>query len=291
MPDEPVQDVTASELTLPPAAATSADTHAGELDTTTEALPDPAPFRVFVWAKTDIGCRRTNNEDAFGYDPAHGLCVVCDGMGGGPNGEISSSTAVETLIDSFAASSNSGNPVSSRLLAAFEEANSAVWQLGQLPENKGMGTTAVALALDVDHVVVGNVGDSRAYVVKGGSCTQLTIDHSYINELIRNGTLTIEDAKTADLKAFESVICRAIGAADTVEPEFFSVELEHGLAILMASDGLTRYVQQDEIPAVIAAPSAIEDACGNLIELAKQRGGADNITCLLLLAIQSGAVQ
>ena len=146
-----------------------------------------------------------------------------------------------------------------------------------------MGTTTVAAALDGSKLILGNVGDSRAYIIQGGQCVQLTVDHSYINELIRNGTLTIENAHTADLRGMESIITRAVGVAAEVQPDFFSVDLKPGTAVLLATDGLTRYLSADEIAAVVGA-STFETSCANLIDLAKQRGGQDNITCILLVA-------
>ncbi len=253
-----------------------------------KTLPlSPFPLRFYVSAHTDIGCVRTNNEDAYRFDEEAGIYVVCDGMGGGPNGELGSATAVEIIVGQFAASRGSGASVGYRLLQAIEAANSAVWDLAQAPENNGMGTTAVAAALDGDQAIIGNVGDSRAYLIKSGLCIQLTVDHSYRNELIRKGRLSLTDAMSVDLQGMESIICRAVGAADDVEPEFFSVKLDQGSAILLATDGLTRYLLQDEILAVISK-SSFDTACLNLIEEAKGRGGADNITCLLLLA---GATQ
>ena len=252
------------------------------------AAPAPAlaspPLRIAVSALTDIGCVRTNNEDFFGYDESLGIYIVCDGMGGMASGEIASSRAVAAIMKTFAYSAASGAPVSTRLLYAINTANLDVWENGQVPENKGMGTTAVVAALDGDKLILGNVGDSRAYIIQGGQCVQLTVDHSYINELIRNGTLTIEDAKDADLRGMESVITRAVGVAADVQPDFFSVELKPGTAVLLATDGLTRYLSQDEIAAVLAA-STFESACANMIDVAKQRGGQDNITCILLLAL------
>lgn len=130
---------------------------------------------------------------------------------------------------------------------------------------------------------MGNVGDSRAYIIQNGRCTQLTVDHSYINELIRTGALSIENSHSVDLQGMESVICRAVGVAPEVQPDFYSVDLQPGTAILLVTDGLTRYLLQDEIAAMLAA-SPFESACANLIDVAKQRGGVDNITCLLLVA-------
>jgi protein phosphatase len=243
-----------------------------------------AAMRIEVSALSDIGCVRTNNEDSFGYSEAQGLYVVCDGMGGMASGEVASASAVATLLETFAASADSGAPASTRLLEAIAAANRTVWQQGQSPENKGMGTTMVAAALDGDKLILGNVGDSRAYMVESGQCMQLTVDHSYLNELIRNGTLTVENAHQADLNGMESVITRAIGAHADVQPDFFSVDLHPGTILLLATDGLTRYLLQDEI-ALVLINSPFEAMCSNLIQLAKERGGRDNITCLLLRAV------
>jgi protein phosphatase len=244
----------------------------------------PSPLRIAVSALSDMGCARKNNEDAFGYNEALGIYVVCDGMGGMASGEVASSLAVAAVVNSFAATVDSGAPISTRLLVALNSANDDVWKSGQVAENKGMGTTAVAAALDGNKLIVGNVGDSRAYIIQDGQCVQLTVDHSYINELIRNGTLTLENAHTADLRGMESVITRAVGVSAEVQPDFFSVELKHGTVVLLASDGLTRYFVQEEIASVLGT-STFDSSCSNLIDLAKQRGGQDNITCILLVAL------
>ncbi|MGD0480030.1 MAG: protein phosphatase 2C domain-containing protein [Terracidiphilus sp.] len=240
--------------------------------------------RIAVSALSDVGCVRTDNEDAFGYEETLGIYVVCDGMGGMASGEVASSHAVAAILNSFAASAASGLPVSTRLLRAINTANLDVWENGQIPENKGMGTTAVVAALDGNKLILGNVGDSRAYILQDDQCVQLTVDHSYINELIRNGLLTIENAQNADLQGMESVITRAVGVAAEVQPDFYSVDLKPGIGVLLATDGLTRYVVQDAIASILAA-STFETACPNLIQMAKQRGGQDNITCILLLAL------
>lgn len=269
--DVPVETITVS---APPAA---------KVPTEIASATTGAVMRIEVSALSDIGCVRTNNEDSFGYSEAQGLYVVCDGMGGMASGEIASASAVATILETFAASANSGAAASTRLLEAIAAANRTVWQHGQLPEHKGMGTTVVAAALDGDKLIIGNVGDSRAYMVESGQCMQLTVDHSYLNELIRNGTLTVENAHNADLNGMESVITRAIGAHADVQPDFFSVDLHPGTTLLLATDGLTRYLLQDEI-ALVLINSPFETTCSNLIQLAKDRGGQDNITCVLLRA-------
>jgi serine/threonine protein phosphatase PrpC len=251
-----------------------------------EARSATPSIQIAVSALSDMGCVRTNNEDAFGYNETLGIYVVCDGMGGMASGEVASSHAVAAVVTSFVETAASGLPISSRLLVAINAANQDVWENGQIPENKGMGTTAVVAALDGNKLVLGNVGDSRAYIIQGGQCVQLTVDHSYINELIRNGTLTIENAHNADLRGMESIITRAVGVAAEVQPDFFSVDLTPGTAVLLATDGLTRYLVADEIAAILNA-SSFDSSCANLIDLAKQRGGQDNITCILLLALSA----
>lgn len=262
--------------TTSPANAALSDEHSLQAES--------APVRILVSALSDIGCVRTNNEDFLGFDESLGIFVVCDGMGGMAAGEVASSRAVAAILDSYASSSISGVPVSTRLLHAITMANEDVWENGQIPEHRGMGTTVVAAALDGDKLIIGNVGDSRAYIIKEGKATQLTVDHSYINELIRNGTLTLETAHTVDLQGMESIITRAVGVSADVQPDFFSVDLAPGTGILLATDGLTRYVAQEEITAILFA-ATFETACASLIQIAKDRGGQDNISCIFLLVV------
>jgi protein phosphatase len=275
-----------SELNPLSSAPTDAAPEADQPSTALSEAPaeSPAPLRIAVSALSDMGCVRKNNEDSFGYDESIGVYVVCDGMGGMASGEVASARAVAALIATFGASAASGASVSGRLLYSIRAANADVWEHAKIPEHKGMGTTAVAAALDGDKLIVCNVGDSRAYILQGGQCAQLTVDHSYVNELIRTGVLTIEEAPHANLQGMESVITRAIGGAAEVEPDFFAVDLHPGTTLLLATDGLTRYVTQDEIAQILAA-STFDTGCANLIECAKQRGGQDNITCILLQAV------
>jgi protein phosphatase len=236
--------------------------------------------QIQVAALSDVGCVRTNNEDNFGYDPANNLYVVCDGMGGMAAGEVASSIACGTVIETYAAQP-AETPVEVRLSLAIRAANDAVCLSGQQPEHKGMGTTLVAAVLNGNKLLIGNVGDSRAYMLKNNASMQLTVDHSYINELIRVGTVKVEDRHNVDLQGMESVITRAIGASRQVEPDFFAAELQDGDTILLASDGLTRYVDGQEIADLIDT-TQLEASCRKLIDAAKARGGADNVTCILL---------
>jgi len=252
--------------------------------------PSSHLFRVAVWASSDIGCVRENNEDAFGFDESLGIFVVCDGMGGLDSGEVASSRAVAAILSSFRSTAQTEATVGSRLLVAIDAANRDVIDAAQILPVKGMGTsggmgtTAVAAAVDGKRLLIANVGDSRAYLIDNGQCRQITIDHSYSNELILKGTLTAETLQSADLEGMQSIITRAIGITSEVEPDIFTDDLHPGAAVLVTTDGLTRYVEAPEIAAVLAAfePSLV---CARLIQLAKERGGHDNITCLLLVCL------
>jgi protein phosphatase len=241
-------------------------------------------------AATDIGCRRSNNEDSYGYDAEQHLYVVCDGMGGNAAGEVASGMAVRTLIEAFGQLGQhavDGSPMSlveNRLLASIFEANRVVREAGaENPELHSMGTTLVCACLDGNRVVIGNVGDSRAYLLRNGNCLQITQDHSLLDEEIRNGNMTPEMAAASNL---QSVITRAIGVADLVEPDLFAAVLQVNDLLLLASDGLTRYVNPEEIAQAAANGSELTAICQALIDHAKERGGADNITCILLRALE-----
>jgi serine/threonine protein phosphatase PrpC len=237
-------------------------------------------------AATDIGCKRSNNEDSYGYDADQHLYVVCDGMGGNAAGEVASGMAVRTLIESFSALGQQADPgsamamIENRLMASIFEANRTVHEAGtENPELHSMGTTLVCVCLDGNRALVGNVGDSRAYLLRNGGCQQITLDHSLLDEEIRNGNMTPEMAAASNL---QSVITRAIGVAEQVEPDLFAATLQPNDFILLASDGLTRYVKPEEIAEAASAGAELAAICNALIEHAKQRGGADNITCILL---------
>jgi serine/threonine protein phosphatase PrpC len=242
-------------------------------------------------AVTDIGCRRSNNEDSFGYDANQNIYVVCDGMGGNAAGEVASAMAVRALIESYGSTAvmNPGSdeqmPVENRLAAAIYEANRVVREASfENPELDSMGTTLVCACLDGDRIVIGNVGDSRAYLVRNGECAQITQDHSFLDEEVRKGNMTPEMAAASNL---QSVITRAIGVAEIVEPDLFAATLQPDDMLLLASDGLTRYAHTAEITHATASAPDLEQICNSLIEHAKNSGGVDNITCILLRAVEA----
>ncbi|HTW60413.1 MAG TPA: Stp1/IreP family PP2C-type Ser/Thr phosphatase, partial [Terracidiphilus sp.] len=233
-------------------------------------------LKIDIAAQTDVGCVRTNNEDGFGYDVASRVFVVCDGMGGMAAGEVASATAVKELVENFSRDAGGEATTEDRLYRAIVSANQQVYQLAQGNEElRGMGTTLVAACIDGRRLLIGNVGDSRAYFLRGGVCAQITNDHSFLAEQVRKGAMNIEEAKASPL---QSVITRAIGTAETVEPDIFTGDLEAGDIVLLTTDGLTRYAEAKTIAMLIFSCTSLPDACQALIDRAKSLGAVDNVT-------------
>jgi serine/threonine protein phosphatase PrpC len=237
-------------------------------------------LKIDVAALTDVGCVRTNNEDGFGYDLASRIFVVCDGMGGMAAGEVASATAVKELVENFSQDAGSDATTEDRLYRAILSANQQVYQLAQSNEElRGMGTTLVAACINSRRLLIGNVGDSRAYFLRGGVCAQITNDHSFLAEQVRKGAMNLEEAKASPL---QSVITRAIGTTETVEPDIFTGDLEAGDIVLLTTDGLTRYADAKTIATLIFSSTSLAEACEALVGRAKSLGAVDNVTCLLL---------
>ena len=232
-----------------------------------------------VAALTDVGCQRANNEDSFDYDLDAGIFVVCDGMGGMAAGELASDMAVKSLVEDFRRAARE-LPAEMRLQDAIVHANQRVFQASQSKQElNGMGTTMVAACVEGTRLLVGNVGDSRAYLLRGSGCAQITQDHSFVAEQVRLGSMNPEEA---DSSPYQSLITRAVGSAAEVEPDIFTSVLEPGDILLLTTDGLTRYLDADAIAGILMASANLADACRRLIDAAKSRGGADNVTCLLV---------
>ena len=237
-------------------------------------------LKLEVAGLTDVGCKRSNNEDSLGYDIASQIFVVCDGMGGMAAGEVASSTAVSRMLDFFRENATATATIEEQIYNAIVHANQQVCTLAnQNEELHGMGTTLVAACLDGRKIVIGNVGDSRAYFLRDGGCVQITQDHSYLAEQVRSGAMTADDAGASPL---QSLITRAIGTAESVEPDLFTAALEPGDIVLLTTDGLTRYADAEAIAQLVLAQPDLQQACQSLIDTAKEQGAVDNVTCLLL---------
>jgi len=238
------------------------------------------PSNIHAASLTDTGLVRAGNEDTFGSDPATGLYVVCDGMGGAAAGEVASLLACSIALEVFATLPSTMS-LEHRLSAAVRAANTAVFTAGQQPDRRGMGTTLVAAAVVGSKLLIANIGDSRAYILQHETWRQLTVDHSYINELVRVGTIKPTETDAPELQRYASIITRAIGASADVQPDLFPLDLLEGDTVLLASDGLTRYLDAPDFPHLID-PTNLEASCQRLINAANKQGGIDNITCTLL---------
>ncbi len=236
--------------------------------------------------RTDIGMVRRSNQDAFEVVEALGLAAICDGMGGIAGGEVASRVALETFVDvvrrEMEASRCTDQERTSRALCrAAAAANRAVRARASYDTRfRGMGTTLVAARLDGNEATVVNVGDSRAYLVRGGAARQMTRDHSYVAEQMRMGRMTEREAERSPM---QSAITRAIGIEEDVAPDFFSERVEAGDAVLLCSDGLIRHVKDEEIGKIVGDPaSSAAEICERLIATANARGGTDNVTCVVM---------
>lgn len=246
-------------------------------------------------AATDVGRRRSGNEDSYDIWVADGsgaehaadtLIVVCDGMGGSNAGEVASRMAAETVVRVFA--EDTSGSASRALARAIEVANDEVHEHSRSRVDlNGMGTTCTAVALRGDEITVGHVGDSRAYLIRSGRIRQITSDHSLVAQLVARGQITPAEAKTDPRR---NVVTRSVGVGPTVEvdAEQMPDPLVPGDTILVCSDGLHGQVSDDEL-ARLASGESLDRACRELIALANERGGPDNITVALARLVSDDA--
>jgi serine/threonine protein phosphatase PrpC len=265
--------------------------------------------RLIYAMLTHRGRVRHGNEDTCAAAPEAGAFVVCDGMGGAAAGEIASTLAADTFLAHLTPPPQSTEPPQARLNAAIQAANQAVYQQSrQSAKLAGMGTTLVALlhapilngktvkrrtasdhtnsrATDPPTLWLGHVGDSRCYRRRRGKLEQLTHDHSLVEEQLRAGQITAAQAAQSPMR---NLITRAIGSQATVEADIQSHRPQPNDLYLLASDGLTHEVDDEEISTILAAipkpPTAqsLTAACEALITAANRNGGRDNITVLLV---------
>jgi PPM family protein phosphatase len=231
-------------------------------------------------ATTDTGRRRRANEDAYVFRPP--LFAVADGMGGARAGEIAAQLAAAALEE--VGTDTKGEE---GIVAVIEEANRRIWERAVTdPATSGMGTTVTAALVDeaAGQVAIGHVGDSRAYLLRGGSLEQLTTDHSLVAELVQSGVLTPEEAERHPQR---SAITRALGTEPSVRVETFTVAAEIGDLFLLCSDGLSAMLDDEEVAAAIdGAEGEPSQAGAALVAAANERGGEDNITVVLFELVE-----
>ena len=232
---------------------------------------------------TDTGRVRDSNEDyCFASDAPVGglpnLFMVADGMGGHNAGEYASEFAIRLVLDEIRAHKISDPPQAIR--QALSLANRALYHRAVSdPAKAGMGTTFVAATIVDGRLFVANVGDSRLYVVYPGNLMQITLDHSFVEEMVRNGIITRSEAL---LRKDRNKITRAVGVTEQVEPDFFDVELNSGAKVLLCTDGLTNMVDNEKILAVLNGAGTVQEKTTKLVDAANEKGGKDNITVIVI---------
>src|SRR5467141_3970273 len=261
------------------------------------------PIRVEVFGKTDLGRTRDHNEDRFlvadltrksaslqpdvrkhDIGPRGTLLVVADGMGGAAAGELASEMATDAIYAHLLKTWNAEHEVTPqrfayRLREAVEVANASIHASAKAhPEVRGMGTTTTAAGVLNDHLYLTQVGDSRAYLIRGGKAHQITKDQSLMQRLVEAGELTEEEAAQSERR---NIILQALGPDPKVKVDLTHQEVRRGDVLVLCSDGLSGQVKKEEIAETVGRASDLAQACDRLIALANERGGADNITVVV----------
>ena len=261
-------------------------------------------------ARTDVGQTRDHNEDRFlvadlttgdasvseadrmfTLGPKGCLLLVADGMGGARGGKVASQMAVDLIHEQLATTwandpDSSAELFSSRVREAVENANARIHERSErAPELRGMGSTATVVGLLDGSIVVGQVGDSRAYLIRSGSAVQLTRDQSFVQTLVDAGRATEEEAARMPLK---NIILQALGPSPTLEVVETRYSALRGDTALLCSDGLSGVVDAAEIAAIVTEEDDLSTACQRLVDLSNERGGSDNITVVMARVTGNG---
>lgn len=246
------------------------------------------PTLFISYGNSDVGRVRTNNEDSYLYKtfslnsngtPDAFLMVVADGMGGHAAGEVASAKVIEELNDNLNEKSLEKLPYI--LKEIIDKANSKIFNISaQNTELNGMGTTCTAMIYYKEQVHLAHVGDSRAYLIRDGEISRLSKDHTVVEELLEAGTITEEKARTIPER---NILLRAVGTSEQLEVDVYPpMDTSGGDIFLLCSDGLTEYLYEEEIRDTVTSVP-LENVCDELIKIANERGGADNITVQLAI--------
>ena len=239
---------------------------------------------MHVGFKSDKGVVRPTNEDACFVLLPDKVYVLADGVGGGNSGEIASRTAVSEIanyvVEHPISRMDGKYEIVDYLKRAIDRANKKIYDKAiSYKENSGMATTTIVVYVRKGKAYIANIGDSRVYLYRDGELAQLTEDHTYVNTLVKAGILTRDEADHDERK---NVIVRALGADDTVDPDFFQVDLKLDDIMICCSDGLYDELTSEEIKEVIEKRDNMSDLAKELIERANEHGGRDNITIISL---------
>jgi protein phosphatase len=234
--------------------------------------------------RTDVGKRRTGNEDALLVLPRHNIYMVADGVGGHNSGEVAGRKAVcgverflaGSPIEAAHGAERPAEALMAYFLRCFREINADIRALAAAEAaNRGMATTAVLAHILGDKLLVVNVGDSRAYIARGGEISRVTRDHSVVSDMVERGELTEEQARVHPRR---NEITRALGAEADVAPDFFAAGLLPKDRVVLCTDGLCGELTDDEICGIVSRGVNLNDTCRTLVDAANANGGSDNIT-------------
>ena len=241
-----------------------------------------------ICTQTDPGLARDNNEDAVAFDPTTRLCILADGMGGYNAGEVASGMAVAFIRSELgrwlgqAGSDANAREVRRAMDICVDNANHSVFNAANSnPQYAGMGTTLVVGVFQADRLVIGHIGDSRCYRLRGDVFQQITKDHSLLQEQLDAGLITPQQALTS---VHKNLVTRALGVEDTVLLEVNEHRVEAGDIYLMCSDGLSDMVLDAGIAAILASSGTLSEKAERLVTTANGNGGRDNISVMLALA-------
>ena len=266
-------------------------------------MPEPGVAGLVIRGAgvSDVGKKRRSNEDSYSTSDDLRLYVVADGMGGHAAGEVASRLAVESIGRHISSAHPDVPPTvpsevstrsldetslpvpARRVLNAIRLANQEIVRSVRRDQSmRGMGTTVVLAYIQGKRAYIGSVGDSRAYLVRDGDIRQLTDDHTFVNEQVRSGTLTAQEARRHPAR---NILTRAVGSQDEIEADLIEEDLKPGDLLLLCSDGLTNMVEDQEILETLRHDAADPEArCHALVDLANERGGDDNITAVIVQA-------
>ncbi|MBK5262587.1 MAG: Stp1/IreP family PP2C-type Ser/Thr phosphatase [Peptostreptococcaceae bacterium] len=239
---------------------------------------------IKVGYSTNIGIKRKKNEDAYYIIEDQKVYMVADGVGGNNSGEVASKTSVEfiskNLVENPIKGSWDESKIKDYFMDAIIKANlNLLEKAGAADINQGMATTLVLVYLFNEKCLIFNIGDSRAYSFHQGKLSQITEDHSFVNTLVKTGTITKEEGR---LHPKKNIITRALGAEPKIEIDFFSINLEAGDLVILSTDGLHGEVGDNTIEDIVKEEKDMQRLCDRLVSIANLQGGGDNITVICL---------
>jgi len=239
---------------------------------------------IEVGFKSDKGLKRINNEDAFFVIPEENIFMVADGVGGNNAGEIASRTTISKAVEYVRKNTIRKDFTEDEIKTYFnncvQKINRDIYELSQLqPENNGMATTVSIVYVVGNRSYVLNVGDSRVYLYRDETLSQITEDHTYVNALLRKGLITKEEAQFHEKK---NIITKAIGGEAVTSPDIFGVDIKPEDIIILCTDGLHGEIGDETVSKIVKEGGSMQELCVNLVNKANQCGGRDNITVICL---------